>query len=710
MQTALSELPVVVAEGLMAEALTDEQHRICGCNSGFVALAGGGQLLGFPVDSLFDEALRPEVSAALRRVARGHPHHVAWPLRSARGRERYCEWHLRPRYSRGGRIIGAEISAMPVEAQRREWRRLHDAQARFQQMAAGVAAMVWVAGLDGTVRAANRSWREFVGEQAWPENWASLIHPEDAVAVLRQRAAARTHEPTIHGYRLRRHDGEWRWVEERLLLQQSEYGDLQLVGSCNDVTEQRAVRERLEEQVALTEGILQSALDAVITLDERSCIVGFNPAAEDMFGRPAAEMVGRPVTELMPARFRSGHDARLAEFLAGPARSMRFPAAPGLNGLRVDGTEFPIEVSLAAAVTPAGRHVTAFVRDMTSYARALQALQDREGRLRMVVEAANLGTVEVDVATRRMVAGEAGARIMGLGDDPRDWTVPDFLQPIHPDDHAHVQEVFAAIVRDDRPLEAEFRVRRPDGQVRWVYGRGRLYRDARGAPRRVVGVVMDVHARRQAEEQLRNLSQRLLAAQEDERRNIARELHDQVGQALTAALINLQMLPPVPETAELHATLASVLQQVRELSLNLRPSMLDSLGLEPALRWYLDRQKVLGRFEAELHCPPPSARLPTEVETLVFRLVQEAVTNILRHARARRVWVGVEATGEEAVLTVRDDGAGFDAPAVLARAAGGGSLGVLGMVERAQLAGGTLDFQSAPGQGTTVTAVLPLKR
>jgi signal transduction histidine kinase len=158
---------------------------------------------------------------------------------------------------------------------------------------------------------------------------------------------------------------------------------------------------------------------------------------------------------------------------------------------------------------------------------------------------------------------------------------------------------------------------------------------------------------------------------------------------------------------ELRTTLADVLQGVRELSLNLRPSMLDSLGLEPALRWYLDRQARLGRFEAALDCAR-AGRLPAETETVIFRLVQEAMTNVLRHARANSVVVKVERRDERAVLTVRDNGVGFDADGVLARADAGGSFGVLGMRERAELAGGTLSFASRPGSGTTVTAVLPL--
>jgi len=296
--------------------------------------------------------------------------------------------------------------------------------------------------------------------------------------------------------------------------------------------EWQARRAEQENAAALTEGILKSAMDAIVTVDERNQIVGFNPAAEQMFGRTAAEVFGQNVVCLMPERFRTGHDERVSGFAerkAGPRRL----GGPGLFGLRPDGSEFPIEASVSRVQTPAGYRVTAIIRDVTPESRALQALQDRKERLQIAMESAGLGGAEVDIATRRLT----------LGPNPADWAIDNFITVVHPGDRAAVGEVFETIVREDRPLDAEFRIVRRDGANRWMYARGRLYRDAQGQPRRVVGVLMDIHKRKETEEQLRQLSKRLLAVQEEERRHIARELHDQIGQALTAALINLQMLP-----------------------------------------------------------------------------------------------------------------------------------------------------------------------
>lgn len=710
MDMPTSEAPVRVPDGLLACAITDAAGRIRGVNARFAELLQlrDAEAPACTLCELFDESLRNEVRAVAARAVGGVPHHVSWPAR-VRGQlqPQHFEWQLAPRLLHDG-LSGLVVSVVPVEQQRREWRRMALSQDRFRTIAASLAAMVWVSGADGAVRNNNRAWRDFIGgDYPSPDLWRLVIHTDDYSRVIEtRRTAAAAGPPSIVTYRLRRHDGSWRWIEERVILQDAD-GEELWVASCNDVTEQRELRERLEHSIAQTEGILNTALDAIITVDESNRVVGFNPAAEQMFGRSSAEMRGQDADTLVPARLRAGAEHPGFFDPAGGARRL---GGPGVCGLRPDGSEFPVEASVSRVDTRGGRRVTAIIRDMTSQLRSLQALQDRKERLQLAMDTANLAGAEIEIATGRLIASRGAAQLLGLGPEPADWILSDFIKPVHPDDRARVQTVIQAIVQHDQPRDAEFRVIRPDG-VRWLFGRARLYRDAQGRPRRVVGVLMDIHERKVAEEQLRMLSQRLLAVQEEERRHIARELHDQIGQSLTAAMINLQMLPldrASGPAQEVQQALAAVLSQVRELSLNLRPSMLDSLGLEPALRWYLDRQAVLGKFEVSVDCLEPGVRLPPATETVLFRLVQEALTNVLRHARARHVHVAIEKDGAIARLRVNDDGVGFDTRTVLSRAIDGGSFGVVGMRERAELAGGSLRFESKPGEGTTVIAELPL--
>jgi len=152
-----------------------------------------------------------------------------------------------------------------------------------------------------------------------------------------------------------------------------------------------------------------------------------------------------------------------------------------------------------------------------------------------------------------------------------------------------------------------------------------------------------------------------------------------------------------------------VLEQVHDLSLNLRPSMLDDLGLEPALRWYTNRQASAGGIHARFRAEPLDRRLESIIETECFRVAQEALTNVVRHAKARQVTVELKQLDGQLHLSVKDDGRGFDVSTLRDQAVRGASLGLLSMEERASLAGGGLELISAPGEGTEVRAWFPLK-
>lgn len=214
--------------------------------------------------------------------------------------------------------------------------------------------------------------------------------------------------------------------------------------------------------------------------------------------------------------------------------------------------------------------------------------------------------------------------------------------------------------------------------------------------------------------ELQTLSHRLIEAQEQERRHLARELHDEIGQTLTAVKINLETLQRSVEPCRTEALRDSIeiikhtLEQVRSLSLDLRPSMLDDFGLVAALRWHLDRQAQRAGFHLHFECDPFEKRHSPETEIACFRLAQEALTNILRHARASQVYVALRQGAGEVVLSVEDNGIGFDVAAARKATARNASMGLLGMEERVRLAGGWLEITSERHVGTNIRAHFPL--
>jgi PAS domain S-box-containing protein len=231
----------------------------------------------------------------------------------------------------------------------------------------------------------------------------------------------------------------------------------------------------------------------------------------------------------------------------------------------------------------------------------------------------------------------------------------------------------------------------------------------------VYGIYRDITERKRAEDMLQTFSQRLIETQEAERRRVARALHDEIGPTLTALKLNLQLIQHAaqawPRAEQLNESIGSIdraVQQVRELSLDLRPSLLDDLGLVAALRWYVDREAQRAGIVSEVVAGPFDTRLPPELETACFRIAQEALTNVVRHAQARQVWVELRQRGAKLHLIIRDDGIGFDEQAIWSRRVPEVNLGLQGMQERALIVGGQITIKSTPGHGTEVKARFPL--
>jgi two-component system, NarL family, sensor histidine kinase UhpB len=214
----------------------------------------------------------------------------------------------------------------------------------------------------------------------------------------------------------------------------------------------------------------------------------------------------------------------------------------------------------------------------------------------------------------------------------------------------------------------------------------------------------------QAAEESRRLSRRILAAQEDERQRVARELHDQSAQSLTLMLVRLRLLERSDDPAqarqhvhELRELTARSLEEIRRIAFELRPKILEDLGLGQALAWQVDELNASGAVRTTLEIVGLERRLAREPELALYRVAQEALTNVTRHARARTARLRLEQKEGTVSLTVEDDGVGFDVPAALARPSG---LGLSGMRERMALVGGTLAIDTRPGGGTRVVATV----
>jgi len=380
-----------------------------------------------------------------------------------------------------------------------------------------------------------------------------------------------------------------------------------------------------------------------------------------------------------------------------------------------DGQEKTIQNSAAPIRNAEGAIVGAVIvnEDVTEQVRAAEALRDAE---RLLVDAEKLGQTgswEQDLVEEQIVNTDANLRLFFGDDRTKGERLEDYMEAVHSDDRAMVVRRREELLAGTGSGDIEYRVVWPDGSVHWIFGRATVVRDPSGRPLRVYGTNADITERKRAAEelerrtrQLEALSRRLIEAQEAERRAVARELHDDFGQVLTALKLNLQRRER--DDSESIALVDGAIARMRELAQDLRPPLLDEFGLEASLRWYVEREAKRAGLAFTVTLGPLEQRPPAAAETTCFRVAQEALTNVIRHAQARVVDVEVSQSGGILQLIVRDDGQGFDVAAARRRAAQGGSQGLLSMQERVGLARGELEIDSAPGRGTSIRARLPL--
>jgi PAS domain S-box-containing protein len=298
--------------------------------------------------------------------------------------------------------------------------------------------------------------------------------------------------------------------------------------------------------------------------------------------------------------------------------------------------------------------------------------------------------------------------------DPVRW-----YQQIHPDDKARWSIEAAGLFISGKPLKSLYRVVARDGHVVWFHCEAKMVRRDDGQPWFIHGVAFDISELKAAEasrtrdaERLKVLSRRLIEVQEAERRNIALELHDEIGQVLTGLKLTLEMGTRLP-AAEVSGSLAraqvlvnELMARVRKLSLDLRPAMLDDLGLLPTLLWHIEHYTAQTHIRVNFkHSGLDRRRFAPEVETAAYRVVQEALTNIARHAHVEEATVRVSTHQQTLRIEVEDHGKGFDIESVLAASE---TSGLAGMRERAVLLGGWLTLESRPGAGTRLTAELSI--
>lgn len=496
-----------------------------------------------------------------------------------------------------------------------------------------------------------------------------------------------------------------RWVAER-----DASGKVRCVLESNrDITEENRAQEAQTRLAA----IVESSDDAIVSKSLDGIITSWNKAAERIFGYSADEAIGQHITLIIP-RDRNAEEEKII------ARISRGESINHFHTVRQrkDGTLIDVSATISPVRDSSGRVIGAskVARDVTAQKRTEQALRESEQRYQTITDASPImiwmsGTDMLCFYFNKGWLDFVGRTLeqeVGNG-----WT-----QNVHPDDFDRCLQVYISNFNARRPFEMEYRLKHRSGQYRWILDRGLPRYTPGGTFEGYVGACLDINDRIEGAEKIRmaNESLHLLKVQDDERRRIARELHDSAGQTLTvlglslAQLIqNAEMVAPqlAREGKEIEEVVQQLHREIRTTSYLLHPPLLDEAGVKSALSAYMQGVAERSGIAIDFNISEGFGRLPADMELTIFRVVQECLTNILRHAESRTAYIRLAREEGCVRIEVRDEGKGISPEHLAEIQTHGSGVGIGGMRERLHRFGGKMAIDSC-GSGTTISATIPI--
>jgi PAS domain S-box-containing protein len=474
---------------------------------------------------------------------------------------------------------------------------------------------------------------------------------------------------------------------------------------------QRAERARIESE-ARTGAILRAIPDVMFLMDRNGTYLDYHARDPNALYVPAEQFLGKTMSDVMPPELASIFADAIARAGAEPSVvEYRLPAPTGDRFFE------------ARLVSCGPARVLTIVRDITAQKLVEMQFQTSQDRYALATAAAGVGVWDWNAETGELYVDLEVMRILGYTEDEKvDYRV-DWKRLVHPHDLERMSAcVFDCVEGRRENYDIEHRMLHKDGSLRWFHTRGSAVRHPDGKPYRVVGTFTDVTDRKRAEEtlltrettlresyaEIQMLGGRLIAAQETEHKRLARELHDDLSQKLALLAIDAeQLVQDAPDFAErvnrIGQRVGEIASNVHDVSHRLHPFKLDVLGLVAAVQSVCNDVSAQHGLIVEFHHQQVADTLSSEVVLCVYRIVQEALRNIVKHSHAQRASIHLEQQGAHLTLNIADSGVGFT-PATLEHS----GLGLVSIRERVNLLGGQVVIRSAPGRGTRLGVRVPV--
>jgi len=564
----------------------------------------------------------------------------------------------------------------------------------------------------------NRKLCEIVGyseSELLQMTFQEITHPDDLAADLAETARIVSGELQTFSMEKRyiRKDKSDVWVKLTVSGARDEHARLKHFVSLVEEISERRVAELAQARLA---AIVASSDDAIISKDLNGIITSWNTGAVRIFGFSPEETIGRSITLLIPPELQAEETTILARLRRGERIEHYETVRVTKSGERLN-----VSLTISPMRDSQGRIIGAskIARDITERRRIEKALRESQAQLTLALESSRTAIFDWDIADSRGQWNEQMATLYNFQPAGPFITAEEWRGLFHPDDTDRLTQEFERVIREQDKFQFEFRTIRPNGEMRWILSLGRVVRDLDGKPVRLIGTHTDITDRKQAEEvaKVREFTGKLMQAQDAERRRIARELHDSAGQLVAALQMSLE--PMRDDAAKVDPALSEGLsetldlvqqlsQELRTVSHLLHPPLLDELGLPSALKWYVEGFAERSKIDVQLELASDLGRLPVDMETALFRIVQESLTNIHRHSGSKSAFIRVMRSESELSLEVSDFGRGMPA----AKNNGAPSeirsgVGIQGMQERVRQLNGRFEIRSQ-GTGTVVTVRLPI--
>jgi PAS domain S-box-containing protein len=526
----------------------------------------------------------------------------------------------------------------------------------------------------------------------------------------------------LEGYRK---DGSTIWTEAKMtFLRDSNGQPVGILGVSRDITERKQIERAMINSEERYRSLVEDMPVLVCRFLPDGTLTFVNNSFCNYFGRKRDTLIGQKFFQLIPEDDRQGVMDRFTSLTReNPVISYEHRVI-GSDGTiqwqhRIDRAIFDRAGDL--------KEYQCLGLDVTERKRSEELLQESEERfLQMANNIQEVFWLFDWIGQRVLYASPAYEKIWGRSREALYARYEEWSESLHPDDVADAQLSFAEAASTGGGQAREYRIICPDGTLRWISDKAFAVRNAKGEVYRMAGIAEDVTERKkaeeklkQSEERLRSLSVEVMKAQENERSLLSRELHDELGQSLAILKHRVRsiekrrgahQLESRDNTPSAIALIEQIIEKVRRIALELNPSILDDLGLIAGIRALAQNLMDGYNIAISLDIKEPAVSFPNETARNIYRIHQEALTNIARHARATHVDIRIKEGNDRISFLIEDNGDGFSMDEVRAKAEKHRGLGLAIMEERAYLLGGTLEIKSLPaGGGTRLTLTVPIE-